>query len=144
VKSQLTKELPMLKAKDIMSKNVVSVKKDTPIFEAVQILVEQNISGLPVVEENMTLAGILSEKDVVDLFYESENAENKTVNDYMTDPAFHFEENSDLKKICNFLLKNIFRRVPITSDGKLIGIISIKDVLYSVLQRRRNKEDNTD
>ncbi|MHC4537277.1 MAG: CBS domain-containing protein [Planctomycetota bacterium] len=134
----------MLKAKDIMSKNVVSVKKDTPIFEAVQILVEQNISGLPVVEENMTLAGILSEKDVVDLFYESENAENKTVNDYMTDPAFHFEENSDLKKICNFLLKNIFRRVPITSDGKLIGIISIKDVLYSVLQRRRNKEDNTD
>ena len=134
----------MLKARDIMSKNVVSVKKDTPIFEAVQILVEQNISGLPVVEDNMTLAGILSEKDVVELFYESENAENKTVNDYMTDPAFHFDENSDLKKICNFLLKNIFRRVPITSDGKLIGIISIKDVLYSVLQRRRNEEDSAD
>jgi len=134
----------MLKAKDIMSKNVVSVKKDTPIFEAVKILVEQNISGLPVVEENMTLVGILSEKDVVDLFYESENAKNKTVNDYMTDPAFYFEENSDPKKICNFLLKNIFRRVPITSDGKLIGIISIKDVLYSVLQRQRDKEDSTD
>ena len=134
----------MLKARDIMSKNVVSVKKDTPIFEAVQILVEQNISGLPVVEDNMTLAGILSEKDVVELFYESENAENKTVNDYMTDPAFHFDENTDLKKICNFLLKNIFRRVPITSDGKLIGIISIKDVLYSVLQRRRNEEDSAD
>ncbi|MBL7143942.1 MAG: CBS domain-containing protein, partial [Phycisphaerae bacterium] len=54
-----------------MIKNVVSVKKDTPIFEAAKLLVEHNISGLPVVEDDMTLAGILSEKDVVDLFYES-------------------------------------------------------------------------
>ena len=134
----------MLKARDIMVKNVVSVKKDTPIFEAVQILVECNISGLPVVEHDMTLAGILSEKDVVDLFYESENAENKTVNDYMTDPAVHFDENSDLVNICDFFLKNIFRRVPVTSDGKLIGIISVKDVLNSVLQMRQEKIGTTD
>ena len=134
----------MLKARDIMVKNVVSVKKDTSIFEAVQILVERNISGLPVVEDDMTLAGILSEKDVVDVFYESEKAENKTVNDYMTEPAVHFEENSDLRNVCDFLLKNIFRRVPVTSDGKLIGIISVKDVLNSVLQMRQEKIGTTD
>ena len=134
----------MLKARDIMVKNVVSVKKDTPIFEAVQILVERNISGLPVVEDDMTLAGILSEKDVVDVFYESEKAELKTVNDYMTEPAVHFEENSDLRNVCDFLLKNIFRRVPVTSDGKLIGIISVKDVLNSVLQMRQEKVGSTD
>ena len=133
----------MLKAKDIMSKNVVSVKTDTPIFEAVKILVEQNISGLPVVEENMTLAGILSEKDVVDLFYESEKAEKETVNDYMTDPAVYFDDNNALVNICNFLIKNIFRRVPITSDDKLVGIISIKDVLCSVLQLRQEKVGST-
>ena len=51
----------MLKARDIMNTNVVSVKKDTPIFEAVKLLVENNISGLPVVEDDMTLVGILSE-----------------------------------------------------------------------------------
>jgi CBS domain-containing protein len=134
----------MLKARDIMVKNVVSVKKDTPIFEAVQILVERNISGLPVVEDDMTLAGILSEKDVVDVFYESEKAELKTVNDYMTEPAVHFEENSDLRNVCDFLLKNIFRRIPVTSDGKLIGIISVKDVLNSVLQMRQEKVGSTD
>jgi CBS domain-containing protein len=134
----------MPKAKDIMNTDVVSVKKDTPIFEAVKLLVERNISGLPVVEDDMTLVGILSEKDVVDLFYESEKAQSKTVNDYMTEPAVHFKENSALVNICDFLIKNIFRGVPVTSDGKLIGIISVKDVLNSVLQMRREKVGSTD
>ncbi len=134
----------MLRARDVMSTNVISVKKDAPIFEAVKLLVENNISGLPVVEDDMTLTGILSEKDVVDLFYQNEKAENKTVNDYMTDPPVHFEENSALVNICDFLRKNIFRRVPVTSDGKLIGIISVKDVLNSVLQLRQGKIGSTD
>ena len=129
----------MLKARDIMNTNVVSVKKDTPIFEAVKLLVEHNISGLPVVEDDMTLVGVLSEKDVVDLFYQNEKAENKTVNDYMTDPPVHFEENSAVVNICDFLNKNIFRRVPVTSDGKLVGIISVRDVLKSVLQLRHEE-----
>ncbi len=64
----------MLKARDIMSTDVISVKKDDPIFDAVKLLMENNISGLPVVEDDMTLVGILSEKDAVDLFYESEKA----------------------------------------------------------------------
>ncbi len=129
----------MLKARDIMKTDIVSVKKDTSILEAIRILVECDISGLPVIEDDMTLAGVLSEKDVVEIFYESEQAESKTVNDYMTDPAVYFEENMDLTHICDFLLKNIFRRVPITSKGKLIGVISVKDVLSSVLKLRQEK-----
>ncbi len=131
----------MLRAKDIMNTNLVYVRKDTPIFEAAKLLVEHNLSGLPVVEDDMILAGILSEKDVIDLFYESEKAESKTVNDYMTDPAVHFEENSALTNICDFLLKNIFRRIPVTSNGRLVGIISIKDVLNSVLESRKENSD---
>jgi len=134
----------MLRARDIMNTDVFSVKKDTPIFEAVKLLVERNISGLPVVEDDMTLVGILSEKDVVDIFYERDKAENKTVNDYMTEPAVHFQENSALVNICDFLQKNLFRRVPVTSDGKLIGIISVKDVLNAVLQMRHEKVGSTD
>jgi len=133
----------MLRARDVMSRNVISVKKDTPILEAVKLLVENNISGLPVVEDDMTLTGILSEKDVVELFYYSEQAENKTVEDYMTYPAVYFEDNNALLNICNFLVKNIFRRVPVTSDGKLVGIISIQDVLNAVLQLRQEKVVNT-
>jgi CBS domain-containing protein len=133
----------MLRARDIMSTDVISVNKDTPILEAIEFLVENNISGLPVVEKDMTLTGILSEKDVVDLFYEFEQAEDKTVVDYMTHPAVCFDENRALVNICDFLVKNIFRRVPVTSDGKLVGIISIKDILESVLERRHEKVAGT-
>ncbi len=129
----------MIRAKDVMSTNVISVKKDDPIFDAVKLLVEKNISGLPVVDDDMILTGILSEKDVVDLFYEAERAEDKTVSDYMTYPAVYFEDNHALLNVCNFLGKNIFRRVPVTSNGKLVGIISIQDVLNAVLQLRQEK-----
>jgi CBS domain-containing protein len=129
----------MIRAKEIMSTNVISVKKDDPIFEAVKLLVEKNISGLPVIDDNMTLIGLLSEKDVVDLFYDHEEAEDKTVADYMTKPAVSFDGNNALLNVCNFLVKNIFRRVPITTDGKLVGIISIQDILNSVLQSRQEQ-----
>ena len=126
----------MLRAKDVMSENVISVKKDAPIFEAIELLVDKNISGLPVVEDDMTLTGLLSEKDVVEIFYDIEQAEGKTVGDYMTNPAVSFEENNALQNVCDFLTKNIFRRVPITSEGRLVGIISIRDILEAVLRIR--------
>ena len=56
-KTCLIKELAMLRAKDVMSKNVISIKKDAPILDAVQLLVENNISGLPVVNDDMSQIG---------------------------------------------------------------------------------------
>jgi CBS domain-containing protein len=138
-KAGLIKELAMLRAKDVMSENVISIKKDAPILDAVRLMVENNISGLPVVNDDMSLIGILSEKDVIELFYEGNRAHDKKVSDYMTYPAVCYEENDALLNVCDFLIKNIFRRVPITSDGKLVGIISIRDVLDAVL---RQKQEN--
>lgn len=127
----------MLRAKDIMTENIVSVRKDTPIYEAVGLMVKHGISGMPVVEDDMTLVGILSEKDVIILLYSKEDDENKTVNDFMTQPVVHFDEGESLLDISDFLMKNIFRRVPITSKEKLVGIISIKDILEYILEIRR-------
>ena len=127
----------MLRAKDIMTKDIISVRKDTPIYEAVELMVKHGISGMPVVEDDMTLMGILSEKDAIILLYGKEDDENKTVNDFMTQPAVYFDENESLLDICDFLRKNIFRRVPITSKEKLVGIISIKDLLEYILELRR-------
>jgi len=125
----------MLKAKDIMLKEVISVAKDTPIFEALELMAENDVTGIPVVEDDMTLVGFLSEKDAVVLFYESEKADNKMVSDYMTSPAFCFEENEALLNVCDFLLKNIFRRVPVTSKGKVVGIISRADIIKYILRQ---------
>ncbi len=127
----------MLRVKDIMKTDVISVKKETPIFEATELMVRNGISGLPVVEDDMAVAGILSEKDAILLFYEVQEAEHKTVGDFMTSPAVTFEEHESVLSLCDFLAKNIFRRVPITSNGKLVGIISIQDVLGFVLQQKQ-------
>lgn len=133
----------MLKAKDIMTENVVSVKKDTPIYEALEILAKYNITGIPVVREDMILVGVLSEKDVLRLFYAHEDEEEGTVNDFMTQPAVHFDEKESLLDICDCLTNNYFRRVPVTSEGKLVGIISRKDIINYILQLRR-KDTGTD
>lgn len=127
----------MLKAKDIMTENVVSVKKDTPIYEALELLTKYNITGIPVVREDMILVGVLSEKDVLRLFYAHEDEEEGTVNDFMTQPAVHFDEKESLLDICDCLTNNYFRRVPVTSEGKLVGIISRKDIIDYILQLRR-------
>jgi CBS domain-containing protein len=128
----------MLRAKDIMTKeHLISVKENTPVYEAVQLVVDHGISGIPVVDGNMTLVGLVSEKDLLRLLREMQDSENKTVSDFMTQPAIHFDEEEDLVDVCDFLMRNIFRRVPITSNEKLVGIISIKDALQYVLQLRQ-------
>jgi CBS domain-containing protein len=129
----------MLKAKDLMTKRVISVKANTPIYEALKLIATYGISGLPVVEDDMTLVGIVSEKDVLSLFYNSDDDDEITVDDFMTQPPLYFDEEESLLDICDFLRKNVFRRVPITSKGKLVGIISIRDVIEYILKLRRER-----
>jgi len=133
----------MLKVRDIMTKDVISVKKDTPIYDAAEVLLTNQITGVPVVEEDMTLAGILTEKDALRLFYASEEEKNKTVEYFMTRPAVHYNENDSLQSICDFMMINYFRRVPVTSKaGKVVGIISRPDVLKYILEKRRSEISN--
>jgi len=121
---------------DIMTKDVVTVRPDTPVLEAVELIANHDISGLPVVDDEMNLIGILSEKDVIGLLTLEDDEYEKTVADFMTQPALYFEQDEDLLDICDFLKKNVFRRVPITNNGKLVGIISIRDVLEFILRLR--------
>jgi len=126
----------MLKAKDIMTEDVISVKKDTPIYEAVDILAENQIAGIPVVEDDMTLVGILSEKDVLSLLFFYGRDEKRTVNDFMTQPAIHFDEDENLLDVCDCLTNHDFRRVPITSKEKLVGVVSRADIIECIRHLR--------
>jgi CBS domain-containing protein len=134
----------MLKAKDIMTADAVSVKETTPILEAVALMAKHDISGMPVVEDDNTLVGVLSEKDVIVLFYNNKEDEKKTVSDFMTQPPIYFDAEDSLKDVCDFLVKNIFRRVPITSKNKLVGIISVRDVLETVLKKKQQSSEGGD
>ncbi len=127
----------MLKAKDIMREDVINVKKDTPIYEAIELLKDNHITGLPVIADDMRLIGILSEKDVLSLlFYAYGDAEQKVVGDFMTQPPIYFDREESLLNVCDCLIANGFRRVPITSDGRLVGVISRADLIDCILHLR--------
>ena len=124
----------MLRAKDVMRENVVNVKKATPIYEAIKLLRDNHITGVPVVDDDMALIGILSEKDVLSLlFYAYGDEEQKVVGDFMTQPPVHFDREESLLNVCDCLIANGFRRVPITSKGRLVGIISRADLIDCIL-----------
>ena len=125
----------MFKAKTIMKVDLVTVTRDTPIYEAIRILVQKNVTGLPVVNSDMTLAGIITEKDVLKLLYDIEDKPG-TVEDFMTKGVVSFNEDDSLIDITECLIKNNFRRVPIVADGKLIGVVSRKDVIAYILKLR--------
>ena len=124
----------MLKVQDIMSKKVICIKKDIPIIEAIRLMVKNHITGIPVVEDDMTLAGVLSEQDVLRLFHTYEDEKDRTVNEFMTQPAIYFEEESPLMDACYCLRDNSIRRVPVTSNGKVVGVISRSDIIKCILQ----------
>lgn len=127
----------MLTAKDFMIKDVITVRKDTPIFQSLEIMVKHRITGIPVVEDDMSLVGIISEKDVLHFSHKQEGLEEKTVNDFMTQPAISFDENESMFDVCNLLAKQIFRRIPITSEGKLVGIISRGDIIEHIVKAKK-------
>jgi len=116
-----------------MTTDVIVVKRQTPISEVIEILLESNITGLPVVDDDMTLVGIISEKDVLSLISVPEDDSTK-VEDFMTKDVVSFEQDEDLIAICECLVQNDFRRVPILSERKLVGIISRKDIIKYILE----------
>ena len=134
----------MLEAKTVMKTNLITAKKDTPIYEAIDLLSKNNISGLPVVNDDMTLAGIVSEKDVLSLLDELDNLlmiddlkdSTATVDDFMTKNVVSFDADDDLFDVCDCLIENNFRRVPVTSKDKLVGIITRGDIVAYILKLR--------
>jgi CBS domain-containing protein len=126
--------LVMLEAKDIMTRNVVCIKQNIPVVDAVRLMSKNNITGIPVVKDDMTLVGILSEQDVLRLFHTYEDEKDRTVNDFMTQPAIHFEEDERLLDVCYCLRDNAIRRVPVTSNEKVVGVISRSDILKCILK----------
>ena len=136
----------MLKAGDLMTKNVVSVKKDTPIYEALELLRKNDITGMPVIEDDKTLVGIITEKDVLKLFYADGGDQDKTVDHFMTQPAVSFGVDESLESVCDFLMVKYFRRVPVVSTkGKLVGIISRPDIIdFIIVQGRMYAQEHSE
>ena len=129
----------MAKAKDIMNTGVLAVTRDTDIYEAIRIMVAHKVTGLPVIDEERRLVGIVTEKDVLTLLYNIEDKPGR-VETFMTPTVVAFDQDEDLAAIAESLCNNHFRRVPILSQGKLVGILSRKDVIRHIKEQHVSSE----
>ena len=131
----------MLPLKSIMTIGVITVKADTPIYEALYLLTRNKISGIPVVDEDEEVIGVLSEKDVLTILFDKKLEVRSTVEDYMSRDIICFTEDDSAIDVCKFFIRSNIRRVPITKDNKLVGIVSRADIIPLILEAK-NKISN--
>ena len=119
-------------ARDIMTQPVITAKEDMTVIDAVRLLLRWHISGMPVVDDNGRLVGLIAEDDVMN-FTLSGNAADTRVQEVMTKEVDTLAPDTSLEEIVNHYGK-IHRvcmtsRVLIVEDGRIVGIISPREIL---------------
>jgi len=118
----------MLRVKDVMTPNVVSVEPDDPVHKAINLMLIHRISGLPVIDPSGELLGILSEFDLFDLLWDTDPG-SREVSRYMSRQVHTVDENEDLSHVAEQFRRLGVRRLPVTAGGQVVGIISRRDLL---------------
>ncbi len=127
----------MFKAKDVGTRMVITTRADMPIYDAIRLMTNRHITGLPVVDADLNLIGVLSEKDVLKLLYETVDRSDQKVADYMETDVVAVDINATLIDLCDCLMGSGFRVVPLTEGGKLCAVASRSDVIQGILRVKR-------
>ncbi len=130
--------MKQLTARDVMTAPVVSMTPDRPLTEALRLLLDQSISGLPVIDDEGRVVGILSEHDIINFVLDGQ-ASNTTVAEAMTTDVVAFPPEAPVESLANCFLSKRLRRVPVVEHGRLIGIVCRRDVLRELDRRYRGE-----
>ncbi|HZK44404.1 MAG TPA: CBS domain-containing protein [Syntrophomonadaceae bacterium] len=147
-------------AKDIMTKDVITVKANTKVEAVTALLVDNKISGIPVVDDDNRIIGIVTEKDLIIkaselkvpfyvtlfdsiIFLDNPIRFNKDIKkfvasevlDAMTTDVLVVEEDAKISKVVEIMQKKRINRVPVVRNGKLVGIITRNDILKSMVKK---------
>jgi len=111
----------------IMIRKVVSVKTSAKINEAIELMIEQNLGGLPVVDRKNRVKAIITERDIANMF--ADRISGVTVSQLMSEKVVTALQKTTIFEAEKTMTTQGFRRLPITSDGKVIGIITTMDII---------------
>jgi CBS domain-containing protein len=158
-----------MKAQDVMVRDVLTVKPETNVTDAIKILSEHDVSALPVVDHSGRLVGILSEADLLPrveddeyrhrwwvealmpaskLAREFDKAHGKKVSEVMSTRLLTASEDTPISHIAALLERHRIKRVPIVADDKLVGIVSRSNLIQALASSKlapgpRDESDRT-
>ncbi len=121
----------MLTARDIMTEDVVTISPTATVQEAIELLLLQRISGLPVTDPQGMLIGIVTEFALLAIAYD-ENIREEKVLKHMTSDLITVGPNDPIRKVADLCIVHRVRRVPVVENGRLLGLIARCDVLDGV------------
>lgn len=126
-----------VRARDIMTHRVLTLREDQPLVTAVIKLVASKISGAPVIDDNGHLVGILSEFDCMKQlangsFHQEGLPQDATVGDVMTMAAHRVQPDTDLFSIASLFIAHRIRRLPVVEKQRVVGIVSRRDALRAI------------
>jgi CBS domain-containing protein len=116
-------------------KTIITTSKEANILVAMEALLQNRISSLPVVEDDNRLIGIVSDKDIFRTAYEKrENFLVLTVEHIMTTNLIVGVEDDDLDYIAALMTNNRIRHIPIVNGEHIVGLVSIGDVVKTQIK----------
>jgi CBS domain-containing protein len=141
-----------MRAKDVMSTEVLSIAAEATVLEAAQLLVNLRVSAMPVLDDKRFVVGIVSEADLIrntgavaplghadDAYAERamSKAHARSVTNVMSKNVVCASEDSTLQEISDLMLGRGIKRIPIVRDGVVAGIVSRVDLLRALLSLGR-------
>jgi CBS-domain-containing membrane protein len=147
----------MLKAKDIMTKDVITVKPATTVEDFARILMKHGISGAPVVDDNENLMGMVTENDLIrknsrlhiptvlrlfDAFItigtsklevEIKKMASSTVGEICTKNVITVSDETSMEDVATTMTEKNVHLLPVLKEGKLTGIIGKKDLIKGIV-----------
>lgn len=123
-----------LKAKDIMTRPVLSARKNASARDIALQLISGLFSGMPVTDESGRVIGMVTEFDLLGNICEGKELAKLTAEDIMIRDAITVDVNTPVKEIMNIMLDKNIIRLPITEEGRLVGIVARCDILRAYIE----------
>jgi diguanylate cyclase (GGDEF)-like protein len=131
----------MFKIKDIMVTPVVTVEKNTPLPEVIHKLMKGAFTGMPVVNTKGAVVGIVTELDILKALDDGATLALLKASDIMSSNPLTVTIETPIYEVIKILITKHVLRLPVTNNGRLVGIISRRDILRGVLQEMSEAQD---
>ncbi|MFC6720188.1 CBS domain-containing protein [Halovenus amylolytica] len=119
--------------RQLMTPDIITVTPATPIDEAVNTLIENDISSLIVVDDHNKLAGVITSNDILSVVADDDHGTDGTVEEYMTDEVVTIDPDDDIQTAAARMITNGISHLPVEDDDGIIGMLSTTDITaYSV------------